>query len=126
MSESLHEKAKAPLLGDACYNALKRTATVLLPAAGALYFALAQIWGLPRAEEVVGSIAALNTFIGVLVGVSAKTYAKTHSAGGSRYVGELQVESSEDGEKTTFSLVVDGDPENLAYMDEATFRVNRP
>lgn len=119
MSASSHEKSKTPLLGDTAYNALKKSATILLPAAGALYFALAQIWGLPAAEEVVGSIAAVNTFIGVLVGVSAKTYAKSDA----KYVGEIQVDDAADGESKMFSLVVNGDPEQLELMDEATFKV---
>jgi hypothetical protein len=120
MSASSHEKTKAPLLGDKSYDFLKKSATVLLPAAGALYFTLAQVWGLPRAEEVVGSIAALNTFVGVLVGVSSKTYHRSDA----KYAGEIQIDDT--GETKKISLVVNGDPDEIDNMNEATFKVNRP
>lgn len=74
MSESSHAKSKTPLLGDKTYGVLKYTATIVLPAVGALYFALAQIWGLPNAEEVIGTIAAINAFVGAVVGISTVSY----------------------------------------------------
>lgn len=74
MSGSSHAKSKTPLLGDGTYNVLKKSTTLVLPAAGTLYFGLAQIWGLPNAEEVIGTIAAVNTFLGVLLGISTKSY----------------------------------------------------
>uniref|UniRef100_A0AAU7GWR5 Holin n=1 Tax=Streptomyces phage Scarif TaxID=3158858 RepID=A0AAU7GWR5_9CAUD len=73
MSESSHAKSK-PLLSDTAYGVLKQTSALVLPAVGALYFALAQIWHLPNAEEVVGTIAAINTFAGVLLGLSTRSY----------------------------------------------------
>lgn len=115
------QSTNKPLLSDGSYNFLKKSATVLLPAAGALYFALAQIWGLPRAEEVVGSIAALNTFVGVFLGVSTRSYNKSDA----KYVGEINVENLDDGGRKVFSLAFPGDPENLEHMSEATFKINR-
>ena len=47
-----------------------------LPAAGTLYFALAGIWNLPYGEQVVGTITAVDTFLGVLLGISAASYNK--------------------------------------------------
>jgi hypothetical protein len=49
----------------------------LLPAAGTLYFALAGIWGLPYGEQVVGTITAIDTFLGVILGISTSQYNKT-------------------------------------------------
>jgi len=80
MSESSRAKSKTPLLGDKTYATLKYTATIVLPALGALYFALAQIWGLPKSEEVVGTVAALNTFVGVIVGISTVSYNNSNIA----------------------------------------------
>ena len=37
-----------------------------LPALGTLYFALAGIWGLPYGEQLVGTITAIDTFLGVI------------------------------------------------------------
>lgn len=52
-------------------------AMYLLPAAGTLYFALAGIWGLPYGEQVVGTITAVDTFLGVILGISTSQYNKT-------------------------------------------------
>ena len=64
-------------MNDKVYNVLKWIAMYLLPAAGTLYFALAGIWGLPYGEQIVGTITAVDTFLGVLLGISAAQYNKT-------------------------------------------------
>ena len=58
------------------YDVLKWIAQILLPAVGTLYFALAQIWGLPYAEQVVGTITAIDAFLGALLGISTHFYNK--------------------------------------------------
>ena len=58
------------------YDFLKWVAQFLLPAAGTLYFALANIWNLPYGEQVVGTITAVDTFLGVLLGISSNAYYK--------------------------------------------------
>ena len=68
-----HE-AQDHLLSNTVYDRLKYTAQIGLPAAGTLYFTLAQIWGLPAAEQVVGTIVAIDTFLGVLLGFATKTF----------------------------------------------------
>nr|DAK72211.1 MAG TPA: holin [Caudoviricetes sp.] len=63
-------------LKNKTYDILKWIALYLLPALGTLYFALSGIWGLPYGEEVVGTITAADTFLGVLLGISSATYKK--------------------------------------------------
>ena len=63
-------------ISNKTYDILKFICTILLPALGTLYFALAQIWGLPYGEEIVGTIAAVTTFIGVCIGISSYNYYK--------------------------------------------------
>lgn len=63
-------------MSNKTYDILKWIALIFLPAIGTLYFALAGIWGLPYAEEVVGTITAIDTFLGCLLGVSSATYNK--------------------------------------------------
>lgn len=58
------------------YDVLKWIAQYLLPALGTLYFALASIWGLPYGEEIVGTITAIDTFLGVILGISTAQYKK--------------------------------------------------
>lgn len=64
------------MMNDKLYNALKWAAQVALPAAGTLYFALAGIWGLPYGEQIVGTITAVDTCLGVLLGISSAQYNK--------------------------------------------------
>lgn len=58
------------------YDVLKWIAMVILPALGTLYFALSQIWGLPYGSEIVGSITAVDTFLGAILGISTTKYNK--------------------------------------------------
>ena len=58
------------------YDVLKYLAQVVLPAAGTLYFALAGIWGFPYGEQIVGTITAVDTFLGVLLGISSSKFYK--------------------------------------------------
>lgn len=61
-------------MSNTVYDILKWIAQLFLPAAGALYFALANIWGLPYGEEIVGTITAVDAFLGVILGISSKAY----------------------------------------------------
>ena len=61
-------------MNNKVYDILKWIAQIFLPALGALYFGLAGIWGLPYAEQVVGTITVVDTFLGVLLGISSKQY----------------------------------------------------
>ena len=63
-------------LSNKVYDVLKWIAMSLLPAVGTLYFALSGIWGLPYGEQVVGTITAVDTFLGVILGISTATYNK--------------------------------------------------
>jgi len=64
------------ILTDKTYDILKWVALVLLPAVGTLYFALAGIWGFPYGEQIVGTITAIDTFLGVILGISTVQYNK--------------------------------------------------
>lgn len=63
-------------MSNKTYDKLKWVAQYLLPALGTLYFAIAGIWGLPYSEQVVGTITAVDTFLGVILGVSSANYKK--------------------------------------------------
>lgn len=63
-------------MSNKVYDVLKWIAMYLLPALGTLYFALAGIWGFPCGEEIVGTITAIDTFLGVILGISTMNYNK--------------------------------------------------
>lgn len=65
-------------LSNKAYDVLKWIAQVVLPAVGTLYAALSGIWGFPCGEEIVGTILAVDTFLGVVLGISTAKYNKTN------------------------------------------------
>ena len=64
-------------LSNKAYDILKWIAQILLPALGTLYFALSKIWGLPCATEIVGTISAVDVFLGAMLGISTTQYNKS-------------------------------------------------
>lgn len=65
-------------MSNKVYDILKWIAQYILPALGTLYFALAGIWGFPYGEQIVGTITAADTFLGVILGLSSNTYYKNN------------------------------------------------
>lgn len=61
-------------LSNKTYDILKWVAQYVLPALGTLYFALANIWRLPYGEQIVGTVTAVDAFLGVLLGISNAQY----------------------------------------------------
>ena len=63
-------------MSNKVYDVLKYIALILLPALGTLYFALAKICGLPYATEIVGTISAVDAFLGAMLQISTDQYNK--------------------------------------------------
>lgn len=63
-------------MSNKTYDVLKFIAQIVLPALGTLYFALAGIWGLPYGEQIVGTITAVDAFLGALLKWSSWKYEK--------------------------------------------------
>lgn len=63
-------------MSNRTYDHLKFIAQIVLPALGTLYFALAGIWGLPYGEQIVGTITAVDTFLGAVLKFSSDRYIK--------------------------------------------------
>ena len=100
------------------YNWLKFLALVVLPALGTLYFTLAQIWGLPAGEQVVGTIVAIDTFLGVILQISSTNYNSSTAQG--------TLGITEAGDKKIFNLELEGDPEyDLEGKDRVVFKVEK-
>jgi imidazoleglycerol phosphate synthase glutamine amidotransferase subunit HisH len=111
---------KPPLLTSRLYDILKPMTSIVLPGVATFYFALAQIWGLPNAEKVVGTIAALTTLLGVLLGASSKSYNNSEA----RYGGTIDVAHTAEGKKI-FSLKLNTDPDDLEQMGQVLFRIEK-
>lgn len=63
-------------MSNKTYDVLKKIAQIWLPAIGTLYFAIAAIWGLPYSEQIVGTITAVDAFLGAILGISTAQYNK--------------------------------------------------
>lgn len=63
-------------MSNKVYDFLKNLTILYLPALATLYFTLASIWGFPYAEQVVGTISAVCTFLGVCLKISNYNYKK--------------------------------------------------
>lgn len=63
-------------MSNKTYDLLKWIAQILLPALGTLIFALSKIWGFNYATEIVGTISAIDVFLGALLGISSINYNK--------------------------------------------------
>lgn len=109
-----------PKMSNSVYDTLKWIAQILLPALGALYFSLGEIWGLPKVTEVVGTIAVVDTFLGVLLGLSTAKYNRSDA----RFDGKIELSEREDG-GTTASMVLKDDPEVALEKNELNFKVDK-
>jgi len=69
------------MMSNKAYDVLKFVAQIALPALGTLYFALSSIWGLPYGEQIVGTITAVDAFLGAILGISTAQYNKKESDG---------------------------------------------
>jgi TRAP-type uncharacterized transport system fused permease subunit len=63
-------------MSNKVYDILKNITQLVLPGLGTLYFTIAGIWGLPYAEQIVGTITAVVTFLGVILKISTINYNK--------------------------------------------------
>ena len=88
-------RERRPLLSDRQFNFLRRLVELFLPACGAFYYTLAEIWSLAYAGEVVGTIAAVTTLLGVLLVVLRSNYDKSDT----KYDGDLVIEETADPEE---------------------------
>lgn len=105
-------------LNNKAYDVAKKVAQIWLPAFGAAYFSLAQIWGLPSAEQVVGTVTVIDTLLGVLLGISSSSYNNSDKP----YDGQMIAINKPDGGKT-FSLQLDSDPLELEGKEKVVFKV---
>ena len=117
--ENLPQEAPTPIMTDRTYNVLRWVSQYYLPAAGTLYFTLAGIWGLPYGEQIVGTLSAISLFIGVIIGISSRQYAKS----GAGTDGTMLLDDS-DPNKDVFQLHLDTPLETLINKSSITFKVD--
>lgn len=105
-------------LSNRTYNVLKDNVELLLPSLGVLYAAFAQIWGLPFAEQVVGSLAALAVFFGVLLRIARRNYVVPTD-------GNIVVEENANESGQVFASLADVSPDDLVSKGTVTLSVTK-
>ena len=63
-------------MSNKTYDILKYIALYVLPALATLILTLGGIWGMPYSEGIAGTITAIDTFLGAILGISSKAYQK--------------------------------------------------
>lgn len=109
------------VMSPGLYNKVKFFVLTVLPASSTLYFTLGAVWGLPAVEQVVGTLAAVATFLGVLVGIASNTFKKSDA----RFDGVVNIEKTTEG-GLVYSLELHSDPAELGSKNAVTFKVNPP
>ena len=112
------DQEKNPILKNQHYDIIKWIALIFLPALGTAYFGIAQIWGLPYAEEVVGTIVIIEVFAGALLQVSSKQYEDAE-------IGTLYTDTTDLEGIPEVSSEFTTDPTELADGDVVKLRVKR-
>ena len=56
------------------YDLLKKVALVILPALATLVITIFQIWNIPYGEQIGATITAIDTTLGVILGISSSNY----------------------------------------------------
>lgn len=103
---------------DKQYDILKWLAQIVLPALGTLYFALSTIWGLPKGEEVVGTITAIDAFLGAILGLSTSQYNKSGKDG------RIVIDET-NSDKDIYRMEFNGDPAGIKDKSQVTFVVKK-
>lgn len=106
------------VLSDAFYSALQNIVKLILPGLSAFYFALASIWNLPYAEQIVGTLAALAVFLGVILKLGKATYDSSDD----KYHGEFVVDTV-NPEKDVYSVDFHGPLMSLGTKNEILLKV---
>jgi hypothetical protein len=86
------------MLNSKVYDFLKYLTIIVLPAIGALYTGLAQIWDLPYSAQIPATITVICTFLGAILCISTAQYNKYQPAVPEEDDGEYIYPDEEDDE----------------------------
>ena len=117
--EILTNLMEIEMMSNRLFNALRWIAQYLLPGVSTLYFALATIWGFGYGEQVIGTLAAVNIFLGGILGLNRAVYNANNSADGI-----LQLDTS-DPERDLWSLELATPLDDVANKSKITLDVAR-
>lgn len=115
------KKTSKLVMNDKVYDVLNNIVKLALPALATFYAALSGLWNLPYALEVVGTITALATLLGVFLVIARAAYTGQPID----YDGVLTVNDT-DPEKDVMRLNIDRTLAELGDKDTVTLKVDNP
>ncbi len=125
MAETTDTPTPGAWLSGKTYDFLKFVAQILLPALGTLYAAVAGLWGLPASDQVVGTVLAVDTFLGVILGISSAQYKASGAlhASNADYDGVMTIHHYDDNHGM-FELNFPEHPTALMAKDQVLLKVD--
>lgn len=63
-------------MSNKTYDTLKKIAMYVLPAIATFVITVFKIWNIPYGEEIGATITAIDTALGVILGISSANYSK--------------------------------------------------
>lgn len=108
-------------LDNRAYKFMKNSLQLYIPAALTLYITLSQVWSwdFVSTENVVLTVTAIATFLGVILRISTNQYYNNASA---PRRGQIVVTQPEPGRRV-LSLELDDDPTSIKEGDAIMFKV---
>lgn len=108
------------ILNSRFYDILKSIAQVWLPALGALVFTFTDVWGLNYGPQIVGTITAVDAFLGIGLGISSRVYNTSDKA----FDGDIVVDTR-DPEKDTYVLNLGIPIDQISNQKNVNLRVTK-
>lgn len=113
-------------LSNSTYDKLKFVALVVLPALAAFVVAFNSLWNIPNQDAIAGTIMAVDTFLGALLGVSSKQFQEEiqdpkHNDGFLEVTGV-----NPDTGHPDLAMTITRDPNELVQKDIVKFKIGSP
>lgn len=106
------------------YDTLKWFVQILMPAFITFYATLSDLWDFPNVVQVIGTLAAVTTFFGILLGLSSASYKATNAPNAGTV---QQLGADPDTGMPHMAVTFNGDPSELAASNRTlTFKVAPP
>jgi hypothetical protein len=113
----------ALIFSDSTYEMLRLLVTVLLPGLATFYTGLASVWGFGYVAQVVGTIAAVTTLLGLVLGVARRTYNNSDT----KFDGAVRFTDIPEQQRVDMALAFGNiDPKTLMDKKEVVLKVSPP
>jgi hypothetical protein len=118
MADHSAAKISSFTVTNGTYDSLKRLVEIILPGLGTMYFGLSVFWPLPYVDSIVGSIAVICVFLGLVLRDSSKNYTpEAPNEMGSFVINTTEID------RAPYRLELDADLADLEKKDTISFRV---